>query len=316
MSLLLLMAALLSGVLAFTPDRDRSELEAQYAAAPSRFVQVAGLRLHVRDSGPADKPDAPVLVLLHGFASSLHTWEDWAQTLQADHRVIRLDLPGAGLTGPDTANVSDTPSDERNMAVLMALLDELGVARATLVGHSAGGRLAWRFAAQWPERVNRLVLAAPAGFADNAGDKPAAGSHHPVVNLLRYVLPKPLLRQALASVYANPAMLTEETVTRYHDMLLAPGVRAGLLARKPAAVQADPAPFLARITVPTLVLWGQEDKVIPPAHAQRFAAALPQAQVILLPDVGHVPHEEAPQATLQVLRQFLMPCPQGSGQCH
>src|SRR4051812_45564561 len=90
----------------YTPEKSRSVLEARYLNAPTDYVDAAGVRLHVRDSGPRE---APALVMLHGFGSSLHTWEPWAQALGRAHRVIRFDLPGAGLTGPDpTGDYSDS----------------------------------------------------------------------------------------------------------------------------------------------------------------------------------------------------------------
>ena len=137
----------------WTPDKPREVLEPIYAAAPSRFIEVEGLRLHVRESGPRE---APALILMHGFGSSLHTWEAWAQGLSGQWRVIRLDLPGAGLTGPDPTR---DYRDERAEQILLALMDRLGLARASLIGHSMGGRLAWRFAADHPDRVAEMKRA-------------------------------------------------------------------------------------------------------------------------------------------------------------
>ncbi|MEZ5459441.1 MAG: alpha/beta fold hydrolase [Steroidobacteraceae bacterium] len=157
--LLWIVGALVVVVLAlWTPDKPRDGLEAKYAGPPSQFVDVAGLRLHVRDSGPAA---APAVVMLHGLGASLHTWDAWADGLTG-FRVIRFDLPGFGLTGPDPGN---DYSDARSVAVIVALLDQLGIARASVVGHSMGGRIAWQFAAAHPDRIDRLVLISPDGFA-------------------------------------------------------------------------------------------------------------------------------------------------------
>jgi pimeloyl-ACP methyl ester carboxylesterase len=153
----------------WTPDADRAALEARHAAPPSRFVTVEGVRLHIRDTG---RGDATPVLLLHGFGSSIHTWEDWARLMEPVRRVIRLDLPGFGLTGADP---SGDYSDLRAVALLDALLSQLGVARVDVVGSSMGGRIAWRFAAERPDRVRRLVLMAPDGFASRGFtyDKPA-----------------------------------------------------------------------------------------------------------------------------------------------
>jgi len=147
------------GIWLYTPDKPRAALEATYATPPSAFVEIAGVRLHLRDTGPRD---APALVMLHGFGSSLHTWDDWAALLEPDHRVIRIDVPGFGLTGADPTG---DYTDARSMALLLALLDRLGVQRATFIGNSMGGRIAWAFAAAHPDRVAKLVLVSPDGFA-------------------------------------------------------------------------------------------------------------------------------------------------------
>ena len=303
LSALLIVALLLGGGWLWTPDKSRVGLEAVYADAPSEFVEAAGLRLHVRQSGALGAhTDAPVVILLHGFGSSLHTWEPWAQKLAATHRVIRLDLPGAGLTGADPTG---DYSDLRSVQILAALMDHLGIARATLVGHSMGGRLAWRFAAQQPARVDKLVLVAPDGFASPGFEYGKAPEVTAPVRLMQYALPKALLRMSLAPAYADPVRMTEETVTRYHDMMLAPGVRSALIARMQQLVLQDPLPFLQRIQAPTLLLWGEKDAMIPLAHAQDYLRAIPNVKLVVIPGVGHLPHEETPADSLPAVQAFL-----------
>ena len=303
LSALLIVALLLGGGWLWTPDKSRVGLEAVYADAPSEFVEAAGLRLHVRQSGALGAhTDAPVVILLHGFGSSLHTWEPWAQKLAATHRVIRLDLPGAGLTGADPTG---DYSDLRSVQILAALMDHLGIARATLVGHSMGGRLAWRFAAQQPARVDKLVLVAPDGFASPGFEYGKAPEVTAPVRLMQYALPKALLRMSLAPAYADPVRMTEETVTRYHDMMLAPGVRTALIARMQQLVLQDPLPFLQRIQAPTLLLWGEKDAMIPLAHAQDYLRAIPNVKLVVIPGVGHLPHEETPADSLPAVQAFL-----------
>lgn len=297
----ILLALLLLGAAAwlYAPDRARDALEARYAAPPSRFLPVAGLRLHLRDTGPRD---APAIILLHGFASSLHTWEDWARILEADHRVIRLDLPGFGLTGPGPTG---DYSDARAVEILSALMDSLGLPRASLLGSSMGGRIAWTFAALRPDRVDRLVLMAPDGFAS-----PGRGYGTPekvpfLVRILPYTLPAPLLRPSLAAAFANPALMTDALLARYRDMLLAPGVRRAIVARMEGAVLTDPVPLLRRIQAPTLLLWGEKDAMIPAGNAADYQRALPDSRLVVLPGLGHVPQEEAPDASVEAVRQFL-----------
>lgn len=283
----------------WTPDRPRAALEARYAAPPSRFVEVLGLRLHLRDTGPRD---APAVLFLHGFGSSLHTWEDWAAALETDRRVLRIDLPGFGLTGPDPTG---DYSDERAIAVLAALLDQLGVARVDLVGSSMGGRIAWRFAAAEPARVRRLVLMAPDGFAIDPERYGRTGRVPLLMQALPYTLPKRLLRGGMAPAYANPDSFTEETVERYHAMMLAPGVRRAIIDRMAGHVLPRPEPFLRGLAMPVLLLWGAEDRMVPATHAADYAALLPDSRTVTLPGLGHVPMEEDPGRALAPLRDFL-----------
>jgi len=296
----LILAALLALAL-WTPDLDRATLEARYLASPSDLVEVAGMRLDVRDRGPRD---APTAVLIHGFASSLETWDAWADALEATHRVVRFDLPGSGLSDADPTG---DYSDPRTVEVMVALFDRLGIERASVIGHSIGGRIAWTFAAGHPERVDRLVLISPDGFASPGlgyGESPKVGA---VGNALRFVMPRPLVRSVLARAFGDPTKLTDALLTRYDDLLRAPGARQRWLMRWTQGVRVDPVPRLKTITAPTLLLWGTADAAIPFANAADYMAALPHATLVPLPGVGHVPQEEAPDASLAIVASFLEP---------
>jgi pimeloyl-ACP methyl ester carboxylesterase len=283
----------------YTPDKPRAGLEAQYARPPSTFLEVAGIRLHLRDTGPRD---APVLVMLHGFGSSLDTWDDWADRLSADHRVIRFDLPGFGLTGADPTGEY---TDARTIAVMLALLDRLSVQRATLIGNSMGGRIAWAFTVAHPDRVSKLVLVSPDGFASPGIEYDKRQQVPLMVRALPYTLPLSMLRANLAAAYADPAKMTEASLLRTRDMMLAPGVRRAVIARMEQTVLPDPRPLLARIVAPTLLLWGDKDALIPISNAQDYLAAMPTARLVTLPGIGHLPQEEAPAESLVPLRAFL-----------
>ncbi len=283
----------------WTPDLPRAELEARYLAAPTDMRQVGPWRLHVRESGPRD---APVVVLLHGFASSLQTWDAWAEGLQKTHRVVRLDWPGSGLSPPDPAN---DYTDARSLQLLLALLDELGVQRASWVGHSMGGRIAWTFAARHPERSERLVLVAPDGFASFGMAYGQAMAVPASWGLMRHVLPRALLRMNLQAAYAQPQNLSDALTRRYHDLLRAPGARQALLTRLQQTVLQEPLPLLRQIRAPTLLVWGEADAMIPVAHAQDYLRAIEGSRLLALPQVGHLPQEEAASASLQAVAAFL-----------
>jgi pimeloyl-ACP methyl ester carboxylesterase len=285
--------------LLWTPDRDRASLEAQYLRSPADMIDVAGTRLDVRDTGPRD---APAVILLHGFGSSLHTWEDWSNALSTDHRVIRFDLPGSGLSPPDP---SGDYGDARSIAVLTALMDRLGVGRASVIGNSMGGRIAWTFAAEHPERVDRLVLISPDGFASPGFEYGRQPDIPATIKLMRYVLPKPLVRMSLAPAYTDPKAMTDERATRYYDLMRAPGVRDAMIARMQQSIRFDPVPQLRTIRAPTLVLWGEQDRMIPLTNARDFVDAIPGSTLATLVGVGHLPQEEAPARSLAIVRDFL-----------
>ncbi len=285
---LVFVALIAAALWLWTPDKSRATLEAKYLSDPGDMIEVAGLRLHVRDTGPKE---GPAVIMLHGFGSSLHTWEPWARALQSKYRVIRLDLPGSGLSDPDPTG---DYTDARAMQVLTALMDRLGVGRASLIGNSIGGRVAWTFAASYPERVAKLVLISPDGFESPGiayGVKPDVPA---MVKLMRYVLPKALLRTNLEAAYGNPQTLSGQTVDRYYDLMLAPGVRGAMIARMEQSVRVDPEPLLRNIRAPVLLVWGEKDAMIPFANAADYARVLPESTLVSFPALGHVPQEEAP----------------------
>jgi len=284
----------------WTPDKDRATLERQYLNSPADMIDVAGTRLHVRDSGPKT---APAVIFLHGFGASLHTWEPWANTLAKDLRVIRIDLPGSGLSLPDPTG---DYTDKRSLQIINALMDKLGLARASLVGNSIGGRIAWTFAGTYPNRVDKLVLVSPDGFASPGFEYGKTPEVPMMVKLMSVALPKALLTMSLKPAYANPEVMTDALATRYHDLMLAPGSRDALLARMAQTVLVDPVPILKQITAPTLLVWGEQDGMIPFANSNDYLKAIAGSKLVAFKGVGHLPHEEAPAESVGAVREFLI----------
>lgn len=284
----------------WTPDKDRATLEPKYLNVPTDMMAVAGTRLHVRDSGPKT---VPAVIFLHGFGASLHTWEPWAELLQKDLRVIRIDLPGSGLSQPDPTG---DYTDKRSLQIINALMDQLGLARASLVGNSIGGRIAWTFAGTYPSRVDKLVLVSPDGFASPGFEYGKTPEVPMMVKLMSVTLPKPLLAMGLKPAYAKPETMTDALATRYHDMMLAPGSRDALLARMAQTVLVDPLPILKQITAPTLLVWGEQDAMIPFANSNDYLKAIAGSKRVSFKGVGHLPHEEAPEQSIGAVRNFLL----------
>jgi pimeloyl-ACP methyl ester carboxylesterase len=290
------------GMLFLTPDLNRIDLERAYAQAPSQFIDVKGLRVHYRDTGI--KSGTPI-VLLHGFGSSLHTWEEWSKELERNHRVIRMDLAGFGLTGADPyRNYSDTSDVQR----LLDFVDLLGLNNFILVGHSMGGRIAWNFASQYPNRVGKLVLMAPDGFpvpGQRLGDKPYDVGR--LADLIQFFLPKFLVKKSVQAAFFDPSLVTDELVNRYSDLLRAPTVRLAILDRMRQTVNSDPRDRLRRITASTLLLWGEGDQMIPSSNSLDYQETIGHSSVVVMSNAGHVLQEENPHRGLSHVLEFIEP---------
>jgi pimeloyl-ACP methyl ester carboxylesterase len=283
----------------WTPDLDRTELQKRYGYATAQMIELDGLKVHYKETGP---PDAPVLLLLHGFGSSLQTWDEWSLKLDVKYRVIRLDLPGFGLTG---ANPSNDYSEENDVATLTHFADQLGLKKFSVIGHSMGGKMAWSLAASQPDRVQALVLMAPDGFpeAKDIGSKPYEVPA--VMGLIQHFLPKYFVKKSIEPAFVNTESLNDAFVSRYYDMLRAPGVRGAILARSNQTIYTDPVPRLQKIKAPTLLIWGEQDQMIPSSNAQSYAGVLLNSTTFLVPKLGHLLQEEQPEKGLTAVMQFL-----------
>lgn len=305
LGLLLVFGLTLAGFVAlnWAPDRPLDELKARWAPPPSQFVELDGLSVHLRDQGRRDDPKP--IVLLHGTSASLHTWEGWVAELAKQRRVISLDLPGFGLTGsfPDVDYRL-----ERYTGFLLSLLDRLQVPRAVLVGNSFGGQLAWRFALAHPERSARLVLVDAAGYPRNAESVPIGfrlAGVPALAPVMSRLLPRAMIESSLRNVYGDPDKVDDELVERYYQLTLREGNRQALRQRFAQAPSGELHERIGELQLPTLIIWGGRDRLIPPDNAERFAADIAGSQLVLFDDLGHVPQEEDPQRTVAVLLAFL-----------
>lgn len=287
----------------WAPDRPVAELQARWAQQPSAFIDVQGMHVHLRDEGP--RTDPVPIVLLHGTSSSLHTWDGWAQELKSNRRVIRFDLPGFGLTGPSADGDYRIESYVRFVA---AMLDQLGVSRCVLAGNSFGGQVAWETALAHPERIEKLILVDAAGYPFQSRSIPIGFriARIPVLNrLMEFTLPRRLIESSVRNVYGDPGKVTPELVDRYFELTLREGNRRALVKRfeqAPAGLHAD---RIAALKLPTLILWGGRDRLIPPAGAENFHRDIAGSRLSVFDELGHVPQEEDPAATVAVARQFL-----------
>jgi pimeloyl-ACP methyl ester carboxylesterase len=264
-------------------------------------VTIGNQKLHVRVLGDPTR-NLPNLVMIHGFAASLQSYDLWAEDLAKDHHVVLLDLPGQGLSGPDAQG---DYSVEKSVKVITDLLDHLDLTQVTLIGHSMGGQMAWMLTGRGNPRIARLVLIAPAGFdsADQAYGQQIVLPGY--VSVVEWCLPRFLIAWGLAGAFGDPSKLTDKIIDRFWDLLRAPGNRHATLERLRQYKISDPKELLGRITMPVLLLWGTKDQLIPVANAQDYLRDLSQATLKTYDGVGHLPMEEASEATLRDLRAFL-----------
>jgi pimeloyl-ACP methyl ester carboxylesterase len=288
----------------WAPDRGVDTLKARWATGPSHFVTLQGMQVHLRDEGPRDDPEP--IVLIHGTSASLHTWDGWAAALKGQRRVIRLDLPGFGLTGP-------APDGDYSMTryadFIAALLDQLGVRRAVLAGNSLGGGVAWRTPVQHPERVSRLVLVDASGYPLQSTSVPL-GFRLAQIEWLQPVmsrlLPRGMIESSVRNVYADPGKVTPELVDRYYELTLRAGNRESLTQRmKLRETDAQASELIKTIGQPTLILWGAQDRLIPEPSGQRFHQDITGSQYVVFDGLGHVPQEEDPQRSVVPVLKFL-----------
>jgi len=289
-------------VATWAPDRTVAQLSARWAQSPSQFVNVLGMQVHIRDEGPRDDP-YPV-VLLHGTSDSLHTWEGWSQNLKGQRRVIRFDLPAFGLTGPDAENDYSIAAYVR---FVTAVLDNLGVRSFVLAGNSLGGQIAWNTALALPQRVHQLVLVDAAGYPLQPQSVPLGfqiARMPGARGLMEYVLPRGVVESSVRNVYGDPSRVTPGLVDRYYELALRAGNRKALASRLGQRVSGDEA-RIKNVKVPTLILWGGADHLIPLDNAKRFAADIAGSKLVVFDGLGHVPQEEDAQATVRALRSFI-----------
>ncbi len=298
--------ALVAGYLALLrADIPYAKLEAKYTSPASRFMDLpGGLRVHYRDQG---NPKGPPVVMVHGFSASLQAWEPWVARLGRDYRVVTLDLPGHGLT---RAPAGYAASIDGYADIVDDAAQRLKLGRYVVVGNSMGGACAWDDALRHPGHVRALVLVDAAGWPSKAreGDGPlifrlmASPLARP---LIRDIDSRPLVKDALKAAYGSPALVTPALVDRYVELSRAPGHRDILLAIQTRSRAPVTAETFKAMRVPTLVMHGERDKLIPVADGRGFAGAIPGARLVTYPGVGHVPMEQIPDRSAADVAAFL-----------
>ncbi|TYA58882.1 alpha/beta fold hydrolase [Formosa maritima] len=292
-------------VVVFFGHRDipLNKLKAKYAKTPSLFISVNGMDVHFRNEG--NQADSIPIVLIHGTGSSLHTFDTWAKSLKKSKRVVRMDIPAYGLTGPfPDGNYSMTNYTN----FLKEFLTALDIKQCVLAGNSLGGQIAWNFTLEKPEMVKKLILIDAAGYPMNSKSVPIAFklAKTPVFNkLLTYITPRFLVKSSVENVYFDTSKVTDSLVDRYFELTLREGNRQALVDRFKMTEDANAYNNIKNIQQPTLILWGANDLLIPVENAYLFQEDLPNDTLVILDDIGHVPMEESPLESLIPVINFL-----------
>ena len=283
-------------------DISVEDLKKEYTNEHSKFIEIDGMQVHYKDEGKGFP-----IVLIHGTASSLHTWDAWTNNLIKTNRVIRMDLPAFGLTGP---NATADYSIKSYTNFLHQFLEKIKVDKFHLAGNSLGGNIAWNYAAEHPQKVKKLILVDASGLPTNK-PQPAIFkmAKTPVLSsLFLYVTPKFFIKKNMEEVYADNSKISDALITRYHKMALRVGNRQAFIDRAKIDFKMGSKANLEKlksIKNPTLLIWGAKDTWIPLDNGKRMDSVLPNSKLVVLENSGHVPMEESPAESLSILNAFL-----------
>lgn len=301
-----------AGAYFWTPDTNPAAMRTKYGTPPSQFVDLgSGLTVHLRDEGPRD---APVILLLHGANASLRTWDQWTRVLSTRYRVIRFDQIGHGLTGPNPTSRYDA---DAFTGTVDAIMTKLGVDKFVIGGNSMGGWVSWEYARRHPDRLNGVLLVDAFGAKPKVEPKLPIGFRIAQTPVLRdailYFTPRSLIEKSLHQSVSNQSVITPAEVDEYWELLRYPGNRQATIDRAAtmrASVRMSAKPSDVRgIKVSTLILWGDEDKLIPVDAATWFNTNISGSKLIIYPKIGHLPMEETPEASARDVMNWLATLP-------
>ena len=283
-------------------DIPLNELKATYANTSSSFISLNGMDVHFRDEG--DQTDTIPIVLIHGTGASLHTFDAWSDRLKNTNRVIRMDLPAYGLTGPfPDSNYSIVHYTN----FIKDFLTALNIKQCVLAGNSLGGQIAWNFTLAQPNMVKKLILIDAAGYPLISKSVPIAFkiAQTPVINkLLTFITPRFLVRSSVENVYFDTSKVTDTLVERYFELTLREGNRKAFVDRLKMSKDTITYTNIKHIQQPTLILWGAQDLLIPVENAYKFQEDLPNNTLVILNNTGHTPMEENPLESLEPVLSF------------
>jgi pimeloyl-ACP methyl ester carboxylesterase len=272
----------------------------------SQFIEINGLNIHVKKMGQGD----PVFLLLHGFAASLYSWHAVMKPLSQLGTVISFDRPGFGLSEHPISWEGQNPySAETQVDLVVKLLDHFGVQQAILIGNSAGGTVSMQVALEHPERVSALILVDPAvynGMGAPRWVQPILAT--PQMRHLGPLISRQILKRGpelIKLAWHDPTILSPEMLEFYKKPYQVENWDKALweftLASRPTGLSER----LKEITLPVLVITGDHDRIVPTKDSIRLAGELPNASLQVIPNAGHIPHEEQPQVFIEAVTSYL-----------
>ncbi|MCX7679337.1 MAG: alpha/beta hydrolase [Spirochaetes bacterium] len=278
------------------------ELKAKYANEHSKFLTIEGTTVHYRDEGKG-----PVLVLLHGVCASLHTWDGWVNELKQHYRIIRLDNPGFGLTGP-LADAKYTP--ENYVELFNKFVNVLGIKKFSIAASSLGGYISWNFCLKYPQYVEKLILIDSVGFKQNMPWLLKFAINPLIRPFSRRMIPKFFINMAVNQVYGDTTKITDDIRTRYFELAMREGNKSAwvdiFIQMKKYSQMETLHNGLKDIPCPVLIMWGTKDRWIPYEEIfPKWKKELPNAKFIVYEGVGHIPMEEIPVQSARDAHLFL-----------
>jgi len=278
-------------------DIPAAVLEAKYATPPSKFVEVGGVRYHVRQEG-----QGPDVVLMHASFGNLFMWDGWVKDLSDRYRITRMDLIASGLTGPWPSKDYTT---EELVASLHGLMQKLGLKDFHLVGTSSGGIFAFRYAGDYPDDIRSLMLINSAGLVHRKTNPNVSQTIPVKSNILARITPKSVVDKFVKRLIRVEDKATPEVLQTYYDMIMREGNREGILRGFYNYKSTDPTPWLSRIKVPTFVIWS-DGSVLPVEESEEFIHHLSQVptEIMVVKGGGHALPISHPDVTAQAAAKF------------
>ena len=300
----LLALSLVATLIALWAYRDLSheELEAKYTNSESRFMNIDGVRIHYRDEGPRD---GPAILLVHANFASLLGWEPWVEALKDKYRVVRFDMPSHGLTGTD-------PTGDYGMSRTMELtekfIDAIELKTFTMGGTSLGGTVSTMYTAQYPDRVENLILLSPGSIEGIEQKKGPRGEMPDAAYVLKYIMPRALPEFMLTGGFSDDSLLSDELIDQWFELWRMEGQREAQLDRLKQYDSGDIYSVYRSVSVPVLLLWGEDNQTAKFEQHEEILHLLESAATINFvsyPNVGHMAVQEAGAKIVVDVRAFL-----------